>query len=161
MKNQNELLKCFNTSFMEFSLCTNSDSEESDIFKEDLTNSSSNFNQKNNFFHKEEKNLIDLEKSPVNIEGLIYQKILGNGQCFYNAVGLYIGQDSEYLRKIVSANIEHNSKKYESHYIAPTEGKSWADYLKGVRDGKEWADNIEIQVLMELLDRSIRLVLIF
>lgn len=97
-----------------------------------------------------------LKDPPV---GLRYQSVGGNedeeGHCLFIAVGLYLGQNQEFLRNIVAANIEDNLEQYRDIIQALSPGKTPEQYVEDLRNGSEWADNIEIAVLMKMLDRPI------
>ncbi len=97
---------------------------------------------------------ISASTSIPNINGLIYQKILGDGHCLYNAVALYLGQTAPYLRRIVAAHIEANIEEFREFIVLPT-GKTMENYVSDIREGREWADNIDIEVLMRLTNRPI------
>ncbi len=89
----------------------------------------------------------------INLCGLNYQKIDGDGSCLYSAVCLYVGQEQGILRNIVTAHIEHNRRDIEPFFIE--QNRNLDDYLVSVAEGREWADHIEIEVLMRVLNRPI------
>lgn len=87
-------------------------------------------------------------------DGLIHQPILGNGHCLFNAVGIHLKQDQQFLRNIVAAHLEHNLATFRD-FIGLQGGQSLTGYINDVRNGFEWATHIEIEVLMRVLNRPI------
>lgn len=93
--------------------------------------------------------------SGLQIPGLKYQPIPGDGNCLFSAVGLYFGGDPKFLRNVIAVNIEHNLDTYRDIIEAINPGRTVGQYLQALRNGTEWADNLEISILMKLLDRPI------
>ena len=91
------------------------------------------------------------------IEGLKHVRVSGDGHCLYHAVCLYTGQDQQTLRNTIAENLENNIVAYR-RFIALPSNKTVEDYIHDIRLGVEWASHIEIEILMNLLDRPILVV---
>ncbi len=90
----------------------------------------------------------------LDIPGLIYQNIPGDGHCLYHAVGLYLNRSQTSLRKDVAHYIERNFSEFRE-FLETRIGQSAENYVQGIRKGKEWAGNVEIEVLMRVFKRPI------
>ena len=95
--------------------------------------------------------------SPPDIEGLKYVKVPEDGHCLYHAVCLYIAQDQQALRNLVAENLENKIDFYRNFIDLPS-NKTVEDYIHDIKIGVEWAGHIEIEILMNLLDRPILVV---
>ena len=93
----------------------------------------------------------------LQLAGLKYEAIPGDGHCLYRAVCLYLEQDVRLLRHIVAAHLEFNCAEFEG-FIPLEPGQTLANYLDAVRQGNEWASHVEIEVLMRVLNRPILVV---
>ena len=91
---------------------------------------------------------------PPVIDGLQFQKVPGDGHCLFHAVGLYVNESQNFLRRIVVAHLEHNLEDYRG-FFALKKGQTVENYIQAVKAGKEWADNIEIEILMRVLNKPI------
>lgn len=89
--------------------------------------------------------------------GLSFQKVPGDGSCFYHAVALYLGQDQQQLRNDIANYVEANRAEYEE-FIDLTPGQTFEDYVHQIRVGEAWADHVEINTLMRLLNQPILVV---
>lgn len=90
----------------------------------------------------------------LNILGLQYQKIPGNGHCLYNAVGMYLNRSQELLREDVAKYLENHLEEFRG-FLQTQTGQPPENYIQGVKQGKEWAANAEIEVLMRMFNRPI------
>lgn len=108
----------------------------------------------------QEKNLPSNEESThqsvsnQQLPGLMFQEIPKDGHCLYHAVGVYVGQGQDHLRKLVADYISCNLDSLVD-FLDLTPNQSVEDYLRGVCLGKEWATHVEIEILMRLLRRPI------
>jgi ankyrin repeat protein len=79
--------------------------------------------------------------------------IPGDGDCFYSAVALYVGQDQQQLRNQVADKLE--TKEYKP-FLELASGQTAEAYIEGVRRRRgEWAGQTEIKALMDILQRPI------
>ena len=95
--------------------------------------------------------------TPHNVhQGLQYQSVIGDGNCLYRAVSYYIdrGGDVSSLRSKVAANFGEHAAWY-AKFIPLRDGQSIQDYIAEVRTTRAWAGEVEINILMELLQRPI------
>lgn len=92
---------------------------------------------------------------PVQIEGLRYQSIPGDGHCMYRAITYYLGhgEDIPFLRGIVAANLESNKEEYKG--FIPLGDEALPAYIDRIRSAREWGGDLEINILMRLLNRPI------
>ena len=121
---------------------------------------SSSTNQLDKYFQSRNVHKITSTFNHEAVYDLIYQSILGDGDCLYKAVALYCGKDQQTLRNLVASHIRHNLDEYKDliNGLECYNGRSIEEYLKAIEIGKEWADNLEIAVLMKILDRPIIIV---
>jgi OTU-like cysteine protease len=92
----------------------------------------------------------------LQLVGLNYQVIPGDGHCLFNAMALYLGETQEWLRQLVAAHLEHNLDIFRC--FLQLQGRRVEDYINDVREGVEWASHVEIEILMRLLDRPIMVI---
>ena len=87
------------------------------------------------------------------LDALTYQKIPGDGHCLFHAVGIYAGQDAQFLRNIVSANLEENKLEYlRDSELSEAELDQRID---DIRNSNLWGGNLELVVLQRVLNRLI------
>ena len=86
-------------------------------------------------------------------EGLSFKKILGDGHCLFNAVGLYLGQDALRLRQSVASYINDHVDVFRP--FRPGTDKEFTDHIEAIRNGEEWADHIEIEAIQCVTKRPI------
>lgn len=91
--------------------------------------------------------------------GLQYQSVIGDGDCLYRSVTYYLsrGEDVSFLRRIVALNLKCDGERYVN-FIPLQQDQSLQDYVKKVKDTHQWAGELEINILMELLNRPIVIV---
>ena len=85
--------------------------------------------------------------------GLQYQRVPGDGHCLFHAIGLYLGQDADFLRRIVAAHMEENFATYKPYRQGSD--KNFKSYIQAMRDGKEWGDQIEIEIIQRITNRPV------
>ncbi|MBP6103863.1 MAG: hypothetical protein KA508_02165 [Gammaproteobacteria bacterium] len=81
-------------------------------------------------------------------------KVDGDGDCLYRAVALYLGEDVQFLRNMVAANLAHNIDAYRAFITLP-QGRTIEDYIADIRNSNAWAGDLEISILVRLLGRPI------
>ncbi|MDR3491307.1 MAG: hypothetical protein P4M12_04585 [Gammaproteobacteria bacterium] len=86
------------------------------------------------------------------IDGLDFERMLGDGHCLYHAVAVYLEKDQQTLRTELADLLETTPDKYKD--VIEASGKDFKSYIQGIRT-KEWADHLEIVMLMTLLNRPI------
>ena len=96
-------------------------------------------------------------KEPINIPGLQYTIIPGDGHCLYNAVALYLGTDVTTLRQEVADYIATDPDKYRDVIEVDTD-RTTEQYIEDVRNNTEWAGDLEINILMRIYNRPIYVV---
>jgi U-box domain/OTU-like cysteine protease len=87
------------------------------------------------------------------LQGLQYQEVPGDGHCLFHAIGLYLGEDANFLRRIVSAHMEENFDEYKIYRQGDDE--TFRNYIKAIRNGAEWGDHIEIEIIQRITDRPV------
>ncbi len=87
-------------------------------------------------------------------QGLKLVDISGEGNCLYNAVAIYLNQDVQTLRQVVTAHLEYNIDEYKEFIILPS-SSTIENYIQDIRNTNEWAGDLEITVLSKLLVRPI------
>ena len=100
-----------------------------------------------------EEEYVQKTVSTTVLQGLSFQKVLGDGHCLFHAVGLYLGQDAAFLRRIVAAHMKENSEAF--HPFRPGTEAKFRTYIQTIHDGKEEGDHIEIEIIQRLTDRPI------
>ncbi|MCK4607990.1 MAG: hypothetical protein KAT71_00775 [Gammaproteobacteria bacterium] len=88
--------------------------------------------------------------------GLQHQIIRGDGDCLYRAVTCYLthGEDVEFLRERVAANLKENAARLGG--FAPlADRQTLQEYINNIRSTHAWANNLEINILMRLLNSPI------
>lgn len=103
-----------------------------------------------------EEKIEDVQQTkPENIpEGLIYQAIPGDGHCLFHAVGLYVGEDQAFLRRVVALHLEGNLEAFREFIPLPAD-QTIEDHIRGMRNGTEWVANVEIEILMRVFNRPV------
>jgi len=89
------------------------------------------------------------------ITGLIYINIPCDGHCLFHAVGLYLGETQDQIRKEVADYLRYHVADLREIIQAVNPRSSAERYIEDVRRGVEWGDNLEIMVLMKVLNRPI------
>ena len=88
---------------------------------------------------------------PKNIpHGLLYEKVSGDGNCFFYAVGKYLKEAVTEMRKKVADYMEANIEELLS--FASVDEATFKVHIANIRDGKEMADHLEIEVLQRVTD---------
>lgn len=85
--------------------------------------------------------------------------IPGDGHCLYRAVGLYLGEIPNSLRRIVANYLEQHLREFAPFfYQNEMSGLDLYEYLSAIAWGAEWASHIEIEALMCALNRPILII---
>jgi len=91
-------------------------------------------------------------------KGLMIKEIGGDGNCLFRAFAdqLYGNQDwHDFIRKICMDYIELEKNFYKNYIIGG--GSRFDEYLERKRKDGVWGDDLEIQALSEIYDRSIQI----
>lgn len=96
---------------------------------------------------------IDETKLNDVLYGLQYQRVPGDGHCLFHAIGLYLGHDAAFLRKIVADHMEANFATFKPYRQGSN--KDFRNYIQAIRNGKEWGDNIEIEIIQRITNRPV------
>ena len=86
-------------------------------------------------------------------DGLKFQKIPGDGHCLFHAIGLCLGKDTPYLRRIVASYMENKIHEFYN-YREGTE-EEFKAYIESIRNGNEWGDHIEIEAIQRITNMPI------
>jgi len=110
------------------------------------------------------KNLLKAARDEKNFKNQLQQKTLmikemgGDGNCLFRAFAdqLYGNQDwHDFIRKICMDYIELEKNFYKNYIIGG--GARFDEYLERKRKDGVWGDDLEIQALSEIYDRSIQI----
>ena len=116
--------------------------------------------------HEEEKNREAYQLNPPvqptvsshipQIEGLTYRITPGDGNCLYHAVTYYLGNNEsmQSLRNLVATELENNIAQYQE-FITLLPECTIEKYITDIRINNAWAGDLEINLLMQLLNRPI------
>ena len=98
--------------------------------------------------------LFEAIKDSIDVfNGLKFQKISGDGLCFFDAIGIHIGQDPQDLRKSAAENMKDNVDSYLKWWDGTSD--DFIEYIKKIRTGKECGDDRDIKIIQQLLGRPI------
>ncbi len=111
--------------------------------------STSNINNKNK-----------LSEIDLNIQGLEYCEVSGDGSGLYNAVAPYLAKDPQQLRNEVADFLNDH---IDDDIVNPLnalllEGQTLRDYIFAIGNGGAWADEIEITALTLMYNRPIAVI---
>ncbi|QLH41289.1 MAG: hypothetical protein HWD59_00125 [Coxiellaceae bacterium] len=87
------------------------------------------------------------------IPGLEFVPIPGDGHCLFNAVGIYLQEPQDYLRKQVALYFSANKERYRDSVVLGT--GTVEDYISRIYSGEEWGTHVEIEILMQIYRRPI------
>ena len=90
------------------------------------------------------------------LPGLTYEPVLGDGNCFFHAVGLYLGKNQNELRQSLSEYVQNHKDDY-LNFMELSGGETPEEYIAGIKD-RAWANHLEIEALMSLLQRPILII---
>jgi hypothetical protein len=95
------------------------------------------------------------QKECLPILGLTYERVAGDGSCFYIAVARSLddGEDVAFLCNEVADMIQGDPKLHE--IIELLEDQTIDDYIAAIRNTSVWAGDLEINALMRVLNRPI------
>lgn len=84
--------------------------------------------------------------------GLSFTPIIGNGNCLYEAIGVYLGKNADFVINIIIRNLFDKRAEYEPLIRDRLVGdQSFDEYVNGIKLG----DEFDIPTLMRLLDSRI------
>jgi hypothetical protein len=91
----------------------------------------------------------------VEIEGLEYQQIPGDGHCLFNAVAIHLAEDQQTLRNRVADYLLNHIEDFRVWIegVRP-QNLTMEGYIESIRH-EEWADHLEIHILNQVLNCQI------
>jgi hypothetical protein len=91
------------------------------------------------------------------IPGLRYEKVRGDGDCLFSAIGLYLNKSPQVLRLETAQYLEEHLERFVDHIADEYDDDDFTieGYIKSIRNGEKWGDHIEIIVLAEKYQRPI------
>ncbi|MAZ77077.1 MAG: hypothetical protein CMF39_00175 [Legionellaceae bacterium] len=80
--------------------------------------------------------------------GMQFQRILANGHCLFNAVGVHLDENATELRNRVADYMDENFDEFKAFHDGTDE--EFRRYIQAIRDTNAWGGEIEVRILQRL-----------
>lgn len=105
---------------------------------------------------------VEVDLNENEVPKFVRQNVPADGDCFYRAVGFYLGESIQVLRLQVANYLKEHKTEFAPAFaglsIPGQPNLTWDEYVQNISTAKQWADNLVIAVLEKIYERPIVLV---